>query len=173
MKMIQLVRWVTIVPIMAMALSACSAELDIETVEMELELTGDMLFEGSNTLQYSGADQLTEAAGLAGVAEGTVKAVHVDIATIELRGASREITESLLLQIVSDNKELVTIGTLNPLPKGDLLTLTLAEDPEILPYLKDSGTTWVLDLNITEDHMDELIITAKVQLRVESLANKN
>jgi hypothetical protein len=74
---------------------------------------------------------------------------------------------------VSDNKELVTIGTLNPLPEAAQLSLSLAQNTSILPYLKDKGTTWVLDLNIAEDYMDEMVVNAKLKLSVDYIPNKN
>jgi hypothetical protein len=154
-------------------LSACGPASTTASMEMELKLTGEMLFEGSNTLQYSGSGQLAELAGEVGVERASIRSVRVTSAVIELDGASRQMTESMLLQIVSDQNELTTIGTLNPLPGGNVLSLSLAEDPSILPYLTDAGTTWVLDINITEDHLDEFIANGKLELSVDYIPNKN
>ena len=173
MKTIELrfsLAWITF---LAILLSSCGATVATETVNMELKLAGEMLFEGSNSLQYATDSQLANLADIVGTDIPAIQKVIVSNAVIELSDASRQITESLLLQVVSDNQELVTIGTLNPLPKGNQFTLSLADDTSILPYLKDSGTTWVLDLNITEDYMDEMVVSGKLTLGVDYIPNAN
>jgi hypothetical protein len=92
---------------------------------------------------------------------------------LNLDDSSREITESLLLQLVSDNQMLITIGTLSPLPSGNAMTLSLSEDTSILPYLKDDGLTWVLDLNINEDQMDEMNVLGTLSLTVDYIPSIN
>lgn len=159
--------------IIVLWLFSCAPSTKNESVETELPLSGEMLFEGANSLQYSSEDQLAEIAGEVGVAEEYLRSVTISDVTIKLDDLSRPITESLLLQVVSDNQELVTIGTLNPLPEGQVFTLSLADDTSILKYLKDSGTTWVLDLNITEDYMDEMTIGAILILNIDYIPNKN
>ncbi|MCA1752185.1 MAG: hypothetical protein LC670_10415 [Flavobacteriales bacterium] len=78
------------------------------------------------------------------------------------------ITESLLLQVVSNNKSLVTAGTLSPLTEDAAsLDLNVAEDIDLMPYLSDEGCTWVLDLNLSEDFMDEMTVNGTLTLRVE------
>jgi hypothetical protein len=172
MKTSQLRFSIVLSALLAILLSACGPSYTTAPANVELMLSGEMLFEGSNSLQYDGGSQLADLAEEIGTDISQIKNVSVSNVIIALDDASRRITESLLLQVVSDNQELVTIGTLNPLPEGNQLTLSLAEDTSILPYLKDSGTTWVLDLNITEDHMDELILKGKLKLSVDYTANK-
>jgi hypothetical protein len=156
-----------------MWLSSCGPAPSTQTVDIGLNLTGSMLFEGANSLQYANEGQLTELAGTLGTDISAIQNVAVSKVVITLDDMSRPITESLLLQIVSDHQELVTIGTLNPLPEGTQFTLSLAEDTSLLPYLKDSGTTWVLDLNVTEDYLDEMVVNGKLTLSVDYLLNKN
>ncbi|MCZ4410476.1 hypothetical protein O3Q51_16790 [Cryomorphaceae bacterium 1068] len=140
---------------------------------MDLALSGDMLFEGANTLQFSGESQLEVITSELNINSEALESALVSSAILTLDDPTRAITESLLLQIVSDNNELITIGTLSPLPEGNKMTLSLAEEPAILNYLKDEGTTWVLDLNITEEHMDEMNISAAVSLNVDYVPTAN
>ncbi|HKL40074.1 MAG TPA: hypothetical protein VJ894_05305 [Cryomorphaceae bacterium] len=162
-------------PILLLAfwLVSCGASTKNESVEIELKLTGEMLFEGANTLQVSGENQLIKVGNELDVEASAIKNVSVSAAVIELDDSSKEITESLLLQLVSDNNELFTIGTLSPLPDGNNLSLSMAENTSILPYLEDDGLTWVLDLNINEDHMDEMIVTGILTLIVDYIPSDN
>jgi len=173
MKKIELSASVLLIAFFGIAVYACSPSVSTEKVKMELSLVGEMLFEGANSLQYSNENQLAEIAAEVGVDEEAVEGITVSEVTIELDDLTRPITESLLLQVVSDNQELVTIGTLNPLPEGQVFTLSLAETTSILKYLKDSGTTWVLDLNITEDYMDEMTVDGSLDLTIDYIPNKN
>jgi len=131
---------------------------------LSLELTGEMLFSGANTLSMqANTSAISLAEGLNIEAEKLVS-VGVLEAIIELDAEQKQITESLLLQIVSDQEEMTTIGTLSPLPEGNAFSLNLANEMDLLPYLKDEGTTWVLDLNLSEDYMGEMIVPAELNL---------
>lgn len=173
MKINNRVSSILFVVLIGLVLSACGPTVSEETVNVDMKLVGDMLFEGANSLQYSGDNQLAEIAKDLGVGAESVRGVNISAVSIELNEYSRPITESLLLQVVSDNQELKTIGTLSPLPEGSVFKLALAEDTSILDYLKDSGMTWVLDLNLNEDHMDEMEVAGKLSLNVEYNANQN
>jgi len=173
MKNIELRFSIALLAFLGILLSSCGPSVSTETVDIELKLTGEMLFEGSNSLQYANGHQLADLAGTIGTDIAAIQNVLVSNVVIGLDDSSRQITESLLLQVVSDNHELVTIGTLKPLPEGNTFTLSLAEDTSILPYLNDEGTTWVLDLNITADYMDEMVVSGKITLNVEYIPNKN
>jgi hypothetical protein len=159
--------------LLALWLVSCGPSTKNESAEIELQLTGEMLFEGANTLQFAGENQLKEVSDQLGVEINAIKNVSVSDAVLKLEDSSKEITESLLLQLVSDNNELITIGTLSPLPDGNNMSLSLAENTSILSYLNDSGLTWVLDLNIKEDHMDEMIVTGKIDLTVDYIPTNN
>ncbi len=159
--------------LLAFWLVSCGPTTKNESIEIELQLTGDMLFEGANTLQFSGENQLEKVGGTLSVDVDAIKNVSVSAVALELDDSSKEITESLLLQLVSDNQELITIGTLSPLPDGNDISLSLAENTSILSYLTDEGVTWVLDLNINEDHMDEMIVTGTLTLSVDYIPSNN
>jgi hypothetical protein len=154
--------------LLTIILASCGANYERKNAEIEIELTGEMLFEGANTLQYTVSEGSDE---VAGISLETIKEVTVNGVTMVLEDEVKTITESLLLQIVSDNNELKTLGTLNPLPEGNSMELSMAEDALILPYLKDTGTTWVLDLNISEDQMEEMIVKGQISLSVEHSSN--
>jgi hypothetical protein len=101
------------------------------------------------------------------VVANNLSAIGVGKAIIELTGDQAAITESLLLQIVSNNQEMTTLGTLSPLPNGTKFELRLAEEIDLLPYLNDEGATWVLDLNLTEDFLDEMQVKGKLALTIK------
>ncbi|MGB6035662.1 MAG: hypothetical protein WBG42_05305, partial [Cryomorphaceae bacterium] len=152
---------------LALWMVSCGPSTKNESVEIEIQLTGEMLFEGANTLQFSAVNQLKQVGEKLGVNKGAIQNASVTAAALELDDSSKEITESLLLQLVSNNNELITIGTLSPLTDGNDMSLSLAENTSILSYLTDEGMTWVLDLNINEDHMDEMTVTGSLTLGVE------
>lgn len=152
--------------IFLLLLFGCSPTEQNDDVQLYLEMRGDMLFEGSNTLQMPSVTSLEALAKEAGTEVSKLKKIGVRGAAIQINGEYAAITESLLLQVVSDNKSLVTVGTLSPLSEDEEQRLSHAEDVDLLPYLKDPGATWVLDLNISEDHMDELYIEGTVQLSI-------
>ena len=164
---------IALIAFLGILLSSCGPSASTETVDIQLKLAGEMLFEGANTLQFSGESHLKELADELGAEIGDIKNVAVSSAVLNLDDSSREITESLLLQLVSDNQMLITIGTLSPLPSGNAMTLSLAEDTSILPYLKDDGLTWVLDLNINEDQMDEMNVLGTLSLTVDYIPSIN
>lgn len=135
---------------------------------MELRLSGDMLFEGSNTLQMPAEMSPAKIAEKLSVEVKNLKKIGVSKASLSMRDDQAAITESLLLQVVSNNKSLVTAGTLSPLTEdASSLDLNVAEDIDLLPYLSDEGCTWVLDLNLSEDFMDEMTVNGTLTLRVE------
>lgn len=142
-----------------------STELD-DGFTANLEMSGDMLFEGSNTLQMQSITTPEALASHAGTEPGKLKQVSVNSAQFQMSAEHAAITESLLLQVVSDNNALVTVGTLSPLSDPNALSLSLSEDMDLLPYLKDTGCTWVLDLNLSEDYMDELKASGSLKLSI-------
>ncbi len=153
-----------------LALASCSAELSQLETEQNLLLKGEMLFEGPNTLTASSNTDLITLIEGAGLETGQVESVEVSKAIITLNAEGQSMAESLLLQIVSDNQELITVGTLNPLPEGKIMNLQLAEEMDLKPYLDDSGCTWVLDLNLNSD-ADQMAVKSKLNLVVNYKEN--
>jgi len=153
------------------ALAACSADLAQLEVEKNLMLQGEMLFEGAaNTLTMDNDQDLITLIEEAGLTTDQVESVGISEAKITLSSSEKSIAESLLLQVVSDNNQLITLGTLNPLPEGAIVNLKLAEEIDLKPYLEDSGCTWVLDLNLSGD-ADEMAIKSKIKLVVNYKEN--
>jgi hypothetical protein len=153
-----------------LALASCSAELAQLNVEQNLVLKGQMLFEGPNTLTADNETDLITLIEGAGLESSQVESVEVKKAIITLSADGQSIAESLLLQIVSDNQELITVGTLNPLPEGKIMDLQLAEEIDLKPYLDDSGCTWVLDLNLNGD-ADQMAVKSKLNLVINYKEN--
>ena len=153
-----------------LALASCSSELAQLKVEKDLVLEGEMLFEGPNTLTANNNTDLITLIEGAGLETSQVESVEVTKAIITLSSDGQSLVESLLLQIVSDNQELITVGTLNPLPEGKIMDLQLAEEMDLKPYLDDSGCTWVLDLNLNGD-ADQMAVKSKLNLVVNYKEN--
>jgi len=153
-----------------LAFASCSAELSQLEVEQDLVLQGEMLFEGPNTLTAENNKDLISLIEEAGIEASQVESVEVSGAKITLSADGKSMAESLLLQVVSDNHELIALGTLNPLPEGKILKLQLAEEIDLKPYLEDSGCTWVLDLNLNGD-ADQLAVKSKLNLVVNYKEN--
>jgi len=153
-----------------LAFASCSAELSQMTVEKDLVLAGEFLFEGPNTLTADNDQDLISLIEGAGLETSQVKSVEVSAAKITLSADGKAMAESLLLQIVSDNHELITLGTLNPLPEGKIVNLQLAEEIDLKPYLEDTGCTWVLDLNLNGD-ADQMAVKSKLNLVVNYKEN--
>jgi hypothetical protein len=169
MKTINLTR--IFILLFALQLYSCAPSTERKSVDIDFNLSGDMLFEGANTLQFSGESQLEVITSELALNSEALENAVVSSAVLTLDDPTKAITESLLLQVVSNNNELITIGTLSPLPEGNEMTLTLAEETSILDYLTDEGLTWVLDLNLTEDHMAEMNISAAVSLNIDYIPN--
>lgn len=148
-----------------LAFASCSAELSQLEVEQDIVLQGEMLFEGPNTLTANNDKDLISLIEGAGLENSQVESVEVSQAKITLSSNGKSMSESLLLQVVSDNHELITLGTLNPLPEGEIVNLQMAEEIDLKPYLEDSGCTWVLDLNLNSD-ADQMAVKSKLNLVV-------
>lgn len=147
-------------------LTACADVAIDEGYTVDLNLSGDMLFEGSNTFQQAAALDLGQLASHAGVEAERIKSVGVVKAELAMSEADAAITESLLLQVVSNATGLQTIGTLSPLSDPSALRLNVSESIDLKPFLADEGTTWVLDLNLSEDQMDEVEVSGTLTLRI-------
>jgi len=152
--------------VLSIGLLSCQKVSTDKSQTINLDLTGEMLFEGANTLQMSALTKPEQLAEKLSTEVENLKGISVDRALLNIGKEEKEITESVLLQVVSDNNDLTTIGTLNPLPDGLEFELSLAEEIDVLPYLKDSGCTWVLDVNLNSDYMDEMHIKAALSLEI-------
>lgn len=141
---------------------ACGPQEKLKSVSSEMELSGSMLFEGANTLQGDASGELSKIMETSGLGVSEIEGVHVSGVTINVPHKTEQLFESFLLQIVSDKNDLMTIGTLSPLPKGNTFQLTLAEETDVLKFLQDEGVTWVLDSNFSEDYLDDISVMCQL-----------
>ncbi|TXC85456.1 hypothetical protein [Luteibaculum oceani] len=148
---------------LALVLFSCATVEQAEQ-SVEISLSGEMLFSGANTFQTPMELSEAELLEKANLPESQIKSIGVKSVEIQLDSTQRAIMESVLLQVVSDNQEMISIGTKSPLPDGTNFELSLAEEIDLLPYASDAGATWVLDANLTEDYMDLMSVNAKVNL---------
>ena len=138
-----------------------SVEKDISTV-----VSGEMLFSGPNSLQAPVSLSPASLAEDLSIQQDDLKSIGLSDIQVTLAEEQAEIAESLLLQIVSNNNEMMALGTLSPLEKGTNFTLNVAEETDLLPFIEDEGATWVLDVNLSEDIMDEMKATVDLKITI-------
>ncbi len=148
-------------------LVACGDTATDTSQFVQLDLRGDMLFAGANTLQMPASIDARNLAEALSISVENLKKVGVKKAVLSVDPSKVKNLESFLLQVVSNEQDLITIGTLSPIKSGGSVELQLAEEVDLLPFLKDEGCTWVLDLNLAEDHMDEMQIDGNLYLQIE------
>ncbi len=146
---------------------ACQSTVSDNSQQVTVALSGEMLFEGANTLQGAAGLDINSLAENLGVKAESITKVGISTVAMNMQEESRSIVESLLFQVVSNTQELSSVASLSPMPAEGVVNLNVAEEVNLLPYLQDEGFTWVLDLNISEDYMDEMLVKAKVGLIVE------
>ncbi len=146
-------------------ISACTSTVNTEK-RITTTVSGEMLFSGPNSLQGPVSTTVDALAGDIGIEPSDISNVGISAIQISLSEEQAEMAESLLLQIVSDNNEMVALGTLSPLQGGTTFDLNVAEEINLLSFMKDEGATWVLDVNLSEDIMDEMKATADLTLSI-------
>jgi hypothetical protein len=146
-------------------LASCGTTTSVEK-SISTVVSGEMLFSGPNSLQ---ADVSLSPASLAeelNIEASALKSISVSSIQITLSDEQAAIAESLLLQVVSNSNEMTSLGTLSPLEKGTRFDLNVAEETDLLPFLEDEGATWVLDVNLAEDIMDEMKATVDLTITI-------
>jgi hypothetical protein len=131
---------------------ACSEPQEKAMQLSPVSVSGEFLFEGPNTLQ--GKLEVNWDAFLAQeqISKDKLSKVYLSNATIDFSPDSLETEiESALLQVVSDELELVSIATKNPLPSAYPVSFDIAQDQDILPYLMDPTAMMIVDVNIASD----------------------
>ena len=134
--------------------------------EISTTVSGEMLFSGPNSLQAPLSISALTLAEELKIDPSKLKRIGVTDIQISLAEDQVALAESLLLQIVSNNNEMTSLGTLSPLTNGTTFDLQVAEDIDLLPFLEDEGATWVLDVNLSEDIMEEMQASASLNLSV-------
>jgi len=151
-------------------ISACGSTEKAEYEWSEIAVEGEFLFEGPNTLQGQPDNILDQLATQVGIDKENLQSVYVTAASITFMPDSLQPQiESVLVQWVSDNHELVSVATKSPLPANEVVDLELKADQDVLPYLKDETSTLVVDANLSQD-MDYL--SAKVSFKMNVEFNK-
>lgn len=161
---------VTLVIILGVFLAASCTSYESRVISATTLLSGEMLFEGANTLQGD-LGMLRSELEKHGISAESIKGAKLTGVEFDMEGDDASITESMLFQIVSDNFSLKSLGSINPVPVGNLIRINMAEDTEITDYLQDEGATWVLDLNLSEDHMDGMEVECTIEVEVKSVEN--
>jgi len=141
--------------LMIFFMMACTSNTRVEK-NISTTVSGEMLFTGPNSLQAPVSNSASALAEELNIDVADLSSIGVSAIEVSLLEEQAGIAESLLLQIVSNNNEMMTLGTLSPLEGGTSFELKVAEETNLLPYMKDQGATWVLDVNLSEDIMDEM-----------------
>ncbi|MFW5760118.1 MAG: hypothetical protein ACOCXH_03955 [Cyclobacteriaceae bacterium] len=147
-------------------LFGCQSATEKEIESKKISLSGEFLFAGPNTLQSQEKMSLSPYANELGL-ESEEKIAEVNPASITVKFANTKEAanvESILLQMVSEDLEMTSIGTLSPLPEGhNTVQLSVAPEMNLLPYLGDPSSIVIADVNLKED-MDALTIDVQMNL---------
>lgn len=154
--------------IIASAIVGCSRTSSIEK-DISATVTGSMLFSGPNSLQGAVTVSANALAEEMGITADDMRSISVSAIKVALNPEQAAMAESLLLQVVSSNHELTALGTLSPLDGGNTYQLQVAEETDLLPFLNDEGATWVLDINLSEDIMDDMQAEVEIKLAINYL----
>lgn len=149
-------KYITVILVVLALATGCQSTQD-STYDCEnLNVTGEYLFEGPNTLQGTPESVIKDLTDQLEINETDIQSVYVDQATIRFSPDSLQNNiESALVQWVSDELELVSVATKSPLPDNSIIELEVNKEQDILPYLLDDNSTLVVDVNILGD-MDYL-----------------
>ncbi|QTN37710.1 hypothetical protein HZ996_00700 [Cryomorphaceae bacterium] len=150
---------------MTVMLVGCTSTSSVNS-NVNAVVSGEMLFSGPNSLQAPVSMSLGSLEEDLSIAQDDIRRVGVTAISVALSVEQAPLAESLLLQIVSNNQEMLALGTLSPLEGGTSFELIVAEDTDLLPFLKDEGATWVLDVNLTEDILDEMDASVDLNLMI-------
>lgn len=175
-QFLQLTRFATamkqrlLLPLLLLSLWACepaTKTVTYTTDPIEFTLMGP-LFAGANTGQATWTPDLAAMAG-----EGATPEDIVEIRLQEAVFASQDSIpfagwEEVVLQMVSDQSDMVNVAVLNPVPAGEAsLSLTGAPESEVASIVKDGTCYLVTDVNLAEDIMDDVTFTGTFTFEVQ------
>lgn len=133
-------------------LSACGSKETASYKLSDINVSGEFLFEGPNTLQGPITIGLEKIADEIGIKSDQIKAIYVNETIISFSpDSARAMVESALVQWVSDNLPLVSVATKSPIPDDKMISLEVNPEQDILKYLKDDSSTLVVDTNLSKD----------------------
>jgi hypothetical protein len=106
------------------------------------------LFQGPNSAQASFAPAME--------AEGTLKEATLASAVLTApEGQNFDAFSDIVLQLVTGTSDMIQVGVLNPVPKGQSsLTLQVSQEADLTELLSAQECVWVIDANIPVDMMD-------------------
>lgn len=144
---------------------SCSEQKTSSISSEKLRASGEFLFEGPNTLTGDlkiSTDNLSEqlSVNVENIHQVKVKGVNLEVLPDSLSSA----IESVLVQVVSNQNSLETVGTKSPWQSEDGI-FNLNNELDLLPYLKDSGNQLVVDVNINRD-LDELNVNVMFDIEI-------
>lgn len=106
------------------------------------------LFQGPNTAQASFAPAME--------AEGDLTKATLASAILKApEGQNFDAFSDIVLQLVTSSSDMIQVGVLNPVPKGQSsLTLQISKESDLTELLSSEECVWVIDANIPTDMMD-------------------
>lgn len=109
------------------------------------------LFQGPNTAQASFSPDMK--------AEGKLTSATLTSAVLKApEGQNFDAFTDVVLQLVASSSDMIQVGVLNPVPKGQSsLTLQVSNEADLSELLSSEECVWVIDANIPVDMMDTTI----------------
>lgn len=106
------------------------------------------LFQGPNTAQASFSPAMK--------AEGELTKATLASAVLKVpAGQNFDAFSDIVLQLVTGSSDMIQVGVLNPVPKGQSsLTLQISKEADLTELLSSKECVWVIDANIPTDMMD-------------------
>ena len=109
------------------------------------------LFQGPNTAQASFAPAME--------AEGELTGATLASAVLTVPDSQNfDAFSDIVLQLVTGSSDMIQVGVLNPVPKGQSsITLQVSKEADLTELLASDECVWVIDANIPVDMMDTTI----------------
>lgn len=147
-------------------LLSCAQNSETVYTIADMEVSGEFLFEGPNSLQGKLKNPMEAISKEKGIDPSKIQSVYLKSCTVEFPDEeSQAIVENILVQVVSDQLNLVSIATINGIPESGPISISGSAEQDILPYLKDQSSTLVLDANLKSD-ADDLKCKVDFTLRI-------
>lgn len=160
---------VPLLAMMALALNSCSPSTEQTTYKLEnitFEYEGPLL-EGPNMGQYTVTVNLPEQ--FEGVEAGQVHKASLKSALITPGdGTDFSLLSSLVLQLASDDAEMVQAGVLNPIPEGSKeASLQPSTEADLTDFFNGESFILVLDAALKEDLYDNMQLKGTFEFNLE------
>ncbi len=148
------------------SLVSCTQTTESTYLWEDLKVSGEFLFEGPNSLQGQIGSPIEQIAKSKNIDASKIKAIYIDKCLVGFSSEDlRSDVENMLVQLVSEKLNLVSVATINGIPKSGPISLSTSEEQDVLAYLQDPKTTLVLDANIKRD-MDEMSCNITFDLKI-------